>query len=476
MRIATWRHMRHTRHTTTHRRWPRLAALAMLGALALAGLLSASLIQSPQTLAAGSDPIIHWDESMIYPGQNNGNPWGPVGENALVHGEKFTASGILGQPITLALIKGDVNNPPGGGSYEFCKLAGPKIPLPGQAQVDSTGAFTYNFVWPPAASSGTYSICAYNTLDGLPVGNIDDGPFTALVGNAPSVSVSSASVAGGQSITVTGKNWVPPQDVNVYIAACVDCDGPIVVAGTAHSSGLNTGTFSITFPIPANATPGNFVAGANAHNGILDVGPGGGKPVTIVAAQPTAAPTDTPAQPTATSATRGSEDGNNGSSSGSEQSGVSPLVLALVGGGALLLVIALLVILMVALSRRGAKKTPPGGSSELPGGHGPGPYSGDGGAPVAPGGGTVLQNWETLPPGWGDQTPPTVARGLPGTAGMPPGDDSPTRANYSHIADPAYPPAPPAMYPPPAGDTPTQPGQYGAAPPNPYGPYDPYGG
>src|SRR6185312_9625547 len=294
--------------------WPRAALLALL---AVAGLLSASVAQSPRALAAGTDPVIHWDSNMIYPGQNNGNPWGPVGENALVHGEKFTASGVLGQQITLALIKGDVNNPPGGGSYEFCKLAGPKIPLPGKAQVDSTGAFDYNFVWPPAANSGMYSICAYNTVDGLPVGNIDDGPFTALAPSAPSVSVSSASVVAGQSITVTGKNWVPPQDVNVYIAACVDCDGPIVVSDTAHSSGLNTGTFSVTLTIPATTTPGDYVAGANAHS-VLDVGPAGGKHIAITAAvaTPTVAATVTAAQSTAAAGSGTGDSNNSGSLAG----------------------------------------------------------------------------------------------------------------------------------------------------------------
>ena len=451
------------------RRWALWARVGVAGLLTLVTLLAASMLQPPRALAAGTDPIIHWDESTLYPGQNNGNPWGPVGENVLVHAEKFTASGVLGQPVTLALIKGDVNNPPGSGSYEFCKLAGPKIPLPGQAQVDSTGAFDYNFVWPPAASSGAYSICAYNTLDGLPVGNIDDGPFTALSASAPSVAVSSASVGAGQSITVTGKNWVPPQDVNVYIAACVDCDGPVIVAGTAHSTGLNTGTFSITFSIPANAPLGHYVAGANAHNGILDVGPGGGKAVTITAAAtPTVAPTATAAQPTVTQATGSGASGGNGNSSATD-TGASPLVFVLAGVGALLLVIALIVILIVALSRRGAKRTPPGGGGgPAPGWGGSGPYTGNGGT-VEPGGGSVKQNWETLAPGWGDQTPPTVARGLPQ------GDDSPTRPTYSHIPDPAYPPAPPAMYPPPSGETPTQPGQYGGSPPNPYGPYDPYG-
>lgn len=454
---------------------PRIGLVAFL---MLAGLLSASALQSPRALAAGSDPVIHWDSTMIYPGQNNGNPWGPVGENVLVHGAKFTASGVLGQQITLALIKGDVNNPPGGGSYEFCKLAGPKILLPGKAQVDSTGAFDYNFIWPPAASSGMYSICAYNTVDGLPVGNIDDGPFTVLSASAPSVSVSSASVAAGKSITVTGKNWVPAQDVSVYIAACVDCDGPIVVSGTAHSNGLNTGVFSVTFTIPANATPGKYVAGANAHNGILDVGPSGGKAVTITAATvatPTVAPTAT-TQATATTATGSGAGAGDGNNTGSAEGAVSPLVLALAGAGVLLLVIALIVLLIVAFSRRGTKQTPPGGSAGPPSSwSGPGPYAGSGGAPVAPGagGGTVQQNWETLPPGWGEQTPPTVAQGAPG---MPRGDDSPTRPNYSQIHDPAYPPAPPAMYPPPGGETPTQPGQYGGPPANPHSPYDPYGG
>jgi hypothetical protein len=398
---------------------PRFALLLLL---ALAGLAATNMFHSQRAEAASGDPIIHWDSSMIYPGQNNGYPWGPVGEQARIHGAKFTAGEVVGQTIKLALLQGDVNNPPGGGSsYEFCKLAGPKLAI-GQANVDGSGAFDFNFAWPASAGSGMYSVCAYNTLDGLPVGNIDDGPFTVLSSHAPSVAVSHTSVAAGESVTVTGKNWTPPQDVNVYIAACVDCDGPIVVAGTAHSSGLNAGTFSITFTIPATATPGDYVAGANAHS-VLDVGPAGGKHIAITAAvaTPTVAATVTAAQSTAAA---GSGTGNTNNSGG--LAGLSPLVLILAGAGILVLLL-LIILLIVALSRRGSNKTPPGSTmgGATPDWGRPGSPAGGylpyGGGTAPPAGGSVQQNWQTLPPGWGDQTPPTVSQD------MPQGDDSPTR-------------------------------------------------
>jgi hypothetical protein len=414
--------------------WSRVV---LLMALALAGLAAMSVLQAPRAQAAGIDPIIHWDSSMIYPGQNNGYPWGPVGERVLVHGEKFTAAAVLGMPVKLSLVKGDVNNPPGGGSSSgFCTSAGTKIPI-GKATVSSTGTFDFNFTWPGAAGSGMFSICAYNTLDGLSAGNIDDGPFTVLSSSAPSVAVSRTSVGLGETITVTGKNWTPPQDVSVYIAACVDCDGPIVTSGTAHSSGLNSGTFSITFTIPTSATPGAYVAGAHAHGGILDVGPAGGKHVTVTAAAPT--PTVEPSPTTQPTVAAGSgADAVNGDT-GSGIGGVSPLVLILAGVG-LLLIIMILILFFVYLSRRGAHKTPPGAiGGSAPGWGGPGPTAGGSsgyGDHAPPGGGSVQQNWSTLAPGWGDQTPPTIAHGAPQ------GDDAPTR-----------------------------PGIYNDTPPKPYNPY-----
>lgn len=454
-------HSSHRSHTAI------LLLSALLLALALGGAAAIGVVSAPSVRAAGTDPVIHWDSNMIYPGQNNGYPWGPVGELVTVHGEKFTDSAVLGQPIKLALIKGDVNNSPGGSPYEFCKLAGPKIAV-GQTNVDGAGKFDFNFKWPAAAGSGMYSICAYNTLDGFPAGNIDDGPFTVLSSSAPSIAVSRTSVGQGETITVTGKNWTPPQDVNVYIAACVDCDGPIIVSGTAHSSGLHAGTFSIKLTIPSAATPGSYVAGANAHGGVLDVGPAGGKHVTITAAAPTvtAEPSQTVAQATTVV---GNGSGNGNADDGGILGGVSPLVLIIAGVGLLLLVI-LAILLVVMLARRGGNKPPASATNgSAPGWGGSGPpvsgFPGPGyGSASPPANGTVQQNWGTLPPGWGDQTPPTV------TPGIPQGEDASTRANFSRFPDPAYPPAPPPAYPAPGGETPTQPRSYSEEPSNPHNP------
>jgi hypothetical protein len=249
--------------------------------------------------------------------------------------------------------------------------------------------------------------------------------------------------------------------VNVYIAACVDCDGPIVIAGTAHSSGLHAGTFSIKFTIPSGATPGDYVAGANAHGGVLDVGPTGGKQVAITAVAPTATTQSTPTVAQATAAAGAV--GENGSGDNTSVFGLSPLVLILLVVGIGLLLLVFILLLVVTLSRRGGKKPP---ASAL-GGPAPGwggPYSGYNVDAPPFAGETVQQNWRTLPPGWGDQTPPTVS------TGMPQGDDSPTRANFSQIPNSAYPPAPPPNYPAPGGETPTQPGTYNEGPPDQYNP------
>jgi hypothetical protein len=261
---------------------------------------------------------------------------------------------------------------------------------------------------------------------------------------------------------VTGKNWTPPQDVNVYIAACVDCDGPIVIAGTAHSSGLHAGTFSIDFTIPSGATPGDYVAGANAHGGVLDVGPAGGKHVAITAAVPTA--TTQPSPTAAQTTVAAGAGGENSSGDNTRVLGVSPLVLILLVAGIGLLLLILIILLVVMRSRRGGKKPP----ASAQGGPNPGwggPYPAYVADAPPPAGGTVQQNWRTLPPGWGDQTPPTVS------PGMPQGDDSPTRANFSQIPNPEYPPAPSPNYPTPGGETPTQPGTYNFGPPDQYDSY-----
>src|SRR5579862_561314 len=85
------------------------AALGMALALfALAGWGGVAPQTTPVTHAAAAHfssggPVINWDSSMIYAGQNNGNPEGPVGEQAKVNGSGFSA----GNDVNVVLAPGD---------------------------------------------------------------------------------------------------------------------------------------------------------------------------------------------------------------------------------------------------------------------------------------------------------------------------------------------------------------------------------
>jgi hypothetical protein len=291
---------------------------------------------------------------MIHAGQNNGYPWGPVGEHAQIHGAQF-----LPGTYQVALVKGDVDSAPDN-AYEFCKLS-QKVYLGGTVTADGAGNFDMSFDWPAAASSGAWSVCAYMPQDiAVPVGNIDDGPFTVLAAHAPAISVSPSTVVPGGNMTVTGKNWVPPQSVHVYIGACADCGGPQLVSQDVTSSGLNSGTFSVTLRIPADAAPGAYVAGAVVSGGTLDVGPSGAKHVTIAAATPT--PTPKPS-PMATNTPVGTSPGlGTGGASGGEGDNtglIVGLVLAII-----VVLAALAGMLAYYLTRRGGMARGIGGPGQ----------------------------------------------------------------------------------------------------------------
>jgi hypothetical protein len=309
--------------------------------------------------AAGGGAIIHWDSRMIYAGQNNGFPLGPVGEHAQVHGASFTDAD--GTVLTLQLVQGDVNNPnPPAIAYEFCKLTPTKVALPGSVTVHG-GSFDMSFDWPAQAGSGQWSICAYGP-DGLPAdgGTTDDGPFTVLSANPPALDISAASVTAGSKLTITGHNFLPAQgNIQVVAGACHNCGSPAIVTQTTSSSGSG-GDFSVTLTIPGNVAPGNYVVSAFNQTGAIDVGlqqPDGSKSFAVTAAptptpSPTATPTKAPspsvvASPTATPAQDASSGGNSGL--------VVALVIVL---GLVLLGIAALVVVLA--SRR--PPLPPGGS------------------------------------------------------------------------------------------------------------------
>ncbi|GAC1385448.1 MAG: hypothetical protein NVS4B7_09820 [Ktedonobacteraceae bacterium] len=309
---------------------------------------------------------------MIYTGQNNGNPWGPVGENASVNGENFPAN----QQLRLVLVEGDSNNGPA-----ICKTP---LATANSTTTDSAGKFAQNFFWPVATDqvNKEYSICALRASDGSIVSSHDDGPFTVLAASPPVINISSTTVTVGSTLTVTGHSWVPPQPVNINIAGCADCEpGSTEVANTVTTSGgLNDGTFSVTIPIPASIKTGTYVVNAFTPSGMdANYIPGSGiKQLTIngaatsiTTATPTLSTTPTATAtaiatststattiPTATAMTVVSATNTNTSNANGSDNGSSGLMIVLFIALAVILLTIAGAIIFMLLQRSASGKRP----------------------------------------------------------------------------------------------------------------------
>jgi len=349
------------------KKWALPWAIVLLPVVLLA-IMSLSLLTSPTAHAGGSGPIIHWDSSMIYAGQNNGYPWGPVGENTIVHGAGFTAN----QNLRLVVSPGDSN-----ADANVCQQSVVTIVV-ATVTSDSAGNFTQNFPWPGAAGhvNQGYSICALLTADNSTVSRRDDGPFTVLTSNPPVITLSASSVAAGNTITVSGQNWVPPQSVSINIAGCAACEpGNTEVKNVSvNSTGLNSGSFSAVITIPASTKPGNYVVDALTPSGLEAFYTTGVKHLTITSApvaatptpspsptsQPSPTPTTASASPTAsptvagttTGVTNSTGTGNNSSNTGGGNTGHSTLIIVLLVLAMLLFAIAAIVVLMMMRSSK----------------------------------------------------------------------------------------------------------------------------
>jgi hypothetical protein len=386
-------------------------------ALLLLPLLTVFLYRAPAAHAGGGGPIIHWDSSMIYPGQNNGYPWGPVGENAIVHGANFSAN----QQLRLIVVPGDSNN-----NALVCKQAGVTVAT---VQTNASGTFDQNFPWPASASqiNQGYSICSILVASGKVASSRDDGPFTVLTANPPVIDISSNSVQAGGNVTVTGHNWVPPQQVSINIAGCAACEpgSSEVTNASTTSTGLNDGSFSISVTIPASTKPGSYVVDALTSTGLEAFYTTGVKHLTITAAPITSPPTVNPtptispaatatATPAATTtATTTSSGTTDSTSSGSTDNGGKNntlLIIVLIAIALVLFAIAGVIIFIPMLrSRSRAAPTKPAQYMQHMQQNGSSPNFGQP---------------QTTPPGWppSDFNQPTQRQGS--YTPMPPGGPS----------------------------------------------------
>lgn len=355
--------MRNVAHLFLIRR--RFSPSAMLISAA-AILLCLLWTRSPRVLAAGTGGIISWDSSMIYAGQNNGNPWGPVGEHAIVHGANF----VPGVQLNIILAHGNSN-----GNPSVCKAP---VATAGTVTTSATGTFLLSFIWPSQAGSvnSMYSICSVTTSGGVLVSNRDGGSFTVLSSGLPSFSVSPNSVQPGSAITISGQNWVPPQQVTISITG-----GSQLLNETQNSSGLNSGTFSITYTVPASTQGGSYAVNVSASSVLsassqnLSVAvPATPTPTPTATATPTATDTVTPTGTAAITATAGTTNTPTGASSnsgptntGSSGGGPSLFILGILGAIALVLLTSIGLIVFMVMSRSPQQKKGPAIPGNAPG-------------------------------------------------------------------------------------------------------------
>lgn len=309
------------------------------------------MFRSPLVYAAGDGPIIHWDSSMIYGGQNDGNPTGPVGENAIVHGANF----LPDVQVSVILVQGNSN-----GNPSLCKAP---VATVGTVTTSSSGTFLLGFTWPAQAGAinSKYSVCSVSGSSGLPASYRDDGPFTVLSAGHPTFSVSPSSVQAGSSVTVSGQNWVPPQQVTISITGSSQ-----LLNETQTTSGLNSGTFSVSYTVPANAQAGSFAVNVTASSSVLRAGTQNlaisvpATPTPTPSATPSPTPSVTPtgsatvtAAGTATAGgtPTGASSSSGSTGTGSSGGGPSPLILGVLGAIMLVLLTSIGLIVYMVLHR-----------------------------------------------------------------------------------------------------------------------------
>jgi hypothetical protein len=198
---------------------------------------------------------------------------GPVGARMTLAGAHWTVSSVT---IGVALAAPDCGTP---ASWE--QSIGFAAPKP-------TGALDYSFTWPAALPpvGAPYAICAFAT--GLAPASVTYQVRAAL---PPTLSLSDAVVAPGQSVTVNGANFVGAPSVDVNL---IDPSGSRRALG--KQAPATDGSFSFSYtPKPADLGLVTITATSPEESGAL---PALEASVTV-SVQSALAPTATP-RPTST--------------------------------------------------------------------------------------------------------------------------------------------------------------------------------
>lgn len=441
-------------------RGPAIVLLA-LGVCALGVLLQATQA-APQAFAAAvvhaaSNPDASGSLTLVSPSSGQG----PVGAHVTVSG-----SGWSGGSVAIGAAQSAAN----------C-ASGTTWATTFTTQQASGGSFTATFTWPSSLSSGTYALCAAPAQGGGPAaaGGVAGQTYTVKSSQPPALSLSTSSAQVGQTITISGANFVGVSNVNISIVQ----NGASTLITTVNPDG--NGNFATQYQPTANYV-GNVKITASSE------AEGNAPPALtaqaslVVGAAPTVTPSPSPspspsptAEATATSAVLTPPPNK-------QSGGGGGLIILLIVGIVLSLLVIIGAVAFLLLRQRGGPEQQqgyPGGQGGPGGGYGG--YSGTGYGPAQTGrystSGTYGRSgmFDVPEPYNGPQVGGVAQWGepepLPGADWQP----RPMSGARSRYDDPNYPQYPTTDYPttgyPQGGET----GERMPAPvPEYYGPPDPW--
>ena len=326
-RPLPWKHIasRAEQHLASRLGW--LAVLSVV-ALALCLLTSVSLAQ-----AAPSAPALSGSLAFTAPNYQ-GVIGGPVGTRVTVHGANWLAYSSVDLYLT-----SEARN-----CYRAVSV--------GTFATDAGGNFSAGFLWPAAASQvGAYYACGTQTNKGT---FFSHNAFSLLSANPAALSFSPQMVVAGDTITISGSNWLPaPQTLSLIVLPCSTLCQQAPVAQVQVVTGTD-GSFSQQVTISAGAPSNGYYVQATNSQAALSAIAG---PIQVTAQ---GAPNGT-AVPGTNPTTLGTRTTNNPpTTTGTPESSKSAALKdALLAGGAGLLVLLVLMGLIaffVARSRAGAAR------------------------------------------------------------------------------------------------------------------------
>lgn len=265
---------------------------------------------------------------------------GPVGAHISIKGHDFSGS----TATIFAASQQDCSGSQG-------TLVTPKI---------SGGSFgTTTFIWPTNLSNSTYYICADGLTSGAP-------SYQVLASGPPTLSLSVSTASAGDSVTITGSNFVGyASGTNINIT---ESSGRAPLTLTGATLGPD-GSFSVTETLSKTIIGNNVTINAYSPPEVAGLQP------VLQASASLTVQNVTPTTTVAVTPTLINSGGAPSTTTSTDQkSGNAGLIVLLIVG----IVLALLVILGVVayLVLRGRNGGEPGAAGDYPGGDGFGGYDG----------------------------------------------------------------------------------------------------